>query len=254
MVRNYISKRKETIVLAFRKRVDYFELRERAQQSNRDGFVKEIWIPLNSWFSTHGLQLNKVELGRLSNNNEAISAEEMDKQLKKQIIIDDSSARSAPDLDFDVICSRARDAANISERGWSKLRKAVNPSLKTPLRSTHGTNRYNKLMKAFYTIHPNRFGYYCEPIEKLQFVLEKVFILLGRKLANDTFDLAIFGDGMVVTDTFISTVCFTFKVLNESNLGVSGVYTIGEFYKNYFIGIPHILASKDLSLSINQHF
>ena len=89
-------------------------------------------------------------------------------------------------------------------------------------------NSFKSKMNKFYTILQNSMGYYVEPIEKLTYVLTKIYSKLEKNIQNNTFELFLSGDGMQLTRTMTNSVNFTFKVLNE--MDPNALYILGNFF------------------------
>ena len=83
-------------------------------------------------------------------------------------------------------------------------------------------------MNKFYTILQNSMGYYVEPIEKLTYVLTKIYSKLEKNIQNNTFELFLSGDGMQLTRTMTNSVTFTFKVLYR--MDPNALYVLGNFF------------------------
>ena len=207
------------ITLRLRKRQPFYQTNYANRQKLIDMFVLTMFIPLNIYFKSLGLQIHKIELKKYTTGEPATSS----KEFKKVLTIQESfTAKEIPDY----MCQEARDTANMSERKYNKFRKVVN-QLGGRLASMYSSNLIKTQMSKFYTILPNALGFYVKPKEKVNFVLTKIFEKLGRMIANDTFDLLISGDGLQLTRTHTNTVNFTFKVLNEKD--PSAIYTLGKF-------------------------
>ena len=212
------------IELKLRKRKSFFQTEIRNRDTIIDMLFHLVFIPLNIFFKSMGLQIHNIELRKYTVGEQAISPN----KFKKVLTIRESfDAIAIPDY----VCQEAKDSANMSERKYTKFRKIIN-LLGGRMNSLYGNNKLRRQMEKFYTILPNSLGFYVKPREKVNYVLNKIYEKLNRNVVNDTFDLLISGDGLQLTRTHTNTVSFTFKVLNERDS--AALYTLGNFYLLYF--------------------
>ena len=205
------------IALRLRKRKTFFQTELRNREKLIQIICFTLLFPMNIFLKSLGLQIHKVELKKHEIGEPTISRNEF----RKKLIIQDSFAT----IDIpDYVCQEATDTANMSERKYNKFRKIVN-KLGGRMASMYSKNLLKSQMDDFYTILPNSLGFYVKPIEKVNYVLTKIYQKLIKKINNHTFDLLISGDGFQLTRTHTNAVNFTFKVLNENDS--TALYTLG---------------------------
>ena len=131
------------------------------------------------------------------------------------------------------VAQKAKDEISMSEKKYISFRNNMK-KLRANLPSLYKMNSFKTKMNKFYTILQNSMGYYVEPIEKLTYVLTKIYSKLDGRIQNNTFELFLSGDGMQLTRTMTNSVNFTFKVLNE--MDPNALYILGiSFFENLLI-------------------
>ena len=214
------------IILKLRKRLKHFGTGERNNYKNEDIFFYQIFLPLNIFFKNFGLEINRIELKEY---NSALRQGGETNDLRKKIVIQ---------KEFIVhneafVAQKAKDEISMSEKKYISFRNNMK-KLRANLPSLYKMNSFKTKMNKFYTILQNSMGYYVEPIEKLTYVLTKIYSKLDGRIQNNTFELFLSGDGMQLTRTMTNSVNFTFKVLNE--MDPNALYILGiSFFENLLI-------------------
>ena len=87
---------------------------------------------------------------------------------------------------------------------------------------------FKKKVNQFFSIQNNQHGFYVNAQEKISFVLTKIWERMP--IVNNEFRIHLLGDGCNVSRTRIKIVKFCFKVINEMNDSVTGIYHLGNFF------------------------
>ena len=221
---------KLNLKLALKKRKKFFSL-SRRQRDRVKGELYQLFLKISCVLQSYGLEFNQIELNESNQNSPSMLQDHnAENYIKKKITIERwRTTTNLSKSELSLIGQRAKDRNNLSDRVYSRFTADMNTISKNKLPTLYRINTFKQKMNKFYTIHRNIFGFFVEPIEKIRFVLSKVFEKLHSNIENDTFNLHLSGDGMAITKTHLNCLCFTFKVLNEKDMSCNGLYMLGLF-------------------------
>ena len=223
------------IPIFLRKRMSYFNLKERAQHSVKENLYLKIFFFIEIYLKTFGLQISKIELKKFNGpivthlNNDDLN-ENAKKQsynlFKKKIAI---SEEIIDNVDNILIQQTAKDKANLSNLAYSAYRNRLQ-GINCKMFSAHKLNVFKKKMNQFFIIKSNRIGCFVDCKEKIEYTLKKIyenFTTEKKRALQNTFKIHLSGDGCNITKTKFNIINFTFKVLSENVQNTSGLYTLG---------------------------
>jgi hypothetical protein len=230
------------INLMLRERIKYFNLRRKAQYNVKKNLFFSLFFFLELYLKTFGLQFKYVELvpfneeAQTEFDEDEFNAEAKTAAFKiflKKIKITNFDTR-ADDL---AILQSAKDKANLSYLAYRAFRiklKYVNINIL----SAKKLDSFKKKLNLFFPIFSNSLGCYVSAQGKIRFVIRKIYnqmIQNNIEIRNNFFNVHLSGDGFQLTKTKINLFKFTFKVLNENNNSITGIYHLGKHYQLLFL-------------------
>jgi hypothetical protein len=229
------------INLMLRERVKYFNLGKRAQYYVKKNLFFSLFFFLELYLKTFGLQLNYIEL--VPFNEEAqteFDEEEFNNDAKTiayQLFSKKLKILSADTRDNELtILQNAKDKANLSFLAYRALRiklKYININILSGKR----LDSFKFKLNLFFPIYSNSLGCYVSAQEKIRFVIRKIYNKMIQNnivISNNIFKVHLSGDGFQLTRTKINLFKFTFKILNEKNNSISGIYHLGKLLDFYY--------------------
>ena len=131
--------------------------------------------------------------------------------------------------DIALTVQKARDQINISGKSYLHLKKVFTkiPNVRLP-----GLTRVDQIklkMNKFFEVIQSESGAFVNVQEKIQFILNKIYLTSNKKIENNTFHLRFAGDGAMITKTRIIIMNFTFCVLNQKRSNAESNYILGIF-------------------------
>ena len=219
---------RETIELSLRRRIPYFNLRDKQNEKIK---IKKKLVQFDKFLNSYGLGFEKIEIKRMKPINKFAL------DITEDITVNEAA-----------ICQMARDVALMSEQSYIKFRKRISPIAK--LVSLKKCNAFKKQINQIWPLNieesenpdaddiynpseSNRMGAsIAEPLEKIKFVCSKYLEKLASQtppemVVNNTFRLMICGDGVQITKTHLSLLNICFTLLNDGDLSHKGLYTLG---------------------------
>lgn len=201
------------------------------QRSGRRKIVFKMFSLVVYWFDIYlkslGLQINRLELIPFDGPTELfrdINDDNLKREFKtyrKKIHIQSRFQRINMYEEEAIFLSvKAKQRINMSRVAYQRFVRTINqiPTLRKAdikLHSWYKINCFYERLNIFFPIRHNRMGVYIEPLEKIQFVLKKIFQQLGGQIEESTFNIHLCGDGMCLTRTRVTIINFAFKVMNE---------------------------------------
>ena len=172
------------IPLKIIKRVKYFDfVNETSRCRIKADFIKKIFIYLNIFFNSFGLDLHKIEL------KEQVIGEETSVEKLQRIFTIKKSYENLEKDELPLIIQEAKDKANMSEKNYIRFRKACSKINNLKFPSLFKLNEFKFKLNKFFTIIKNEFGFYVEPEEKIKWILNKVYHKENFKIKNNIFRL-----------------------------------------------------------------
>lgn len=222
--------------LNIRKRDKFFELQNNDSRTRiKKFFFVNYLFYLNIFFKSYGLKINKLELTeyngefeQIDQTNQAINNSYED--FKNVFVIRRENININEDEELFIIQS-ARDIINMSEKAYTSFKNKISPVFSKKLHSLKKINVFKKKLNEFFKVKCDNIknGVYVKPIDKIKFVLKKIYIKLNKNIKNNVFCLHLSGDGLQIAKTNVNLINLTFKVLNENNDSPKGLYTLGKF-------------------------
>jgi hypothetical protein len=194
-----------------RQRTAYFKLNSKKKAAEN---IKKKLKDFNLFLGSFDLTFRRIEIVERENKE----TNNFNMEIKPKHLATDET----------FITQMAKDAANMSEKGYINFRKEANKIQGMRLPPLNRLNTFKKKMNQFFKVHKNQYGAYVSPKDKIEFVLNKIYQNLKKTIVNDTFFLEFCGDGTLLTKTRLNILNFTFNVLNVKDLSFRGHYTLGE--------------------------
>lgn len=200
--------------LNLKKRKNYFECGDRQKCSNRN-LIKSQSENLSTLSQSFGLKIDEFVLSPFKENQ---------KSLPKVTVLPYNS-NGKKKIFRSLI---AKDLANISNRQYNCQRKTLKgiqrmPSLKLI------RNIQNKL-NGFFETKKNKFGFYCNPEQKIKFVCEQ-FLLKNVDFLSQSFKIKLNLDSTTIASNNLLLLIISFNLIDdyENAMNVNGTYILGAF-------------------------
>ena len=197
------------------RRVPYFSLVDKLKEKKK---LKKKLDQFNTYLKSYGLAFNKIQIYKHDINNE----KDFDLEIE---------SKEPAGIDKVALCQTARDVSLMSEKAYNKFRKTINPIAK--IVSLAKCNAYKKKVNEFWAIGNNLYGsFILEPLKKITDVCEKYIDKMGKKtppepVKDNTLNIQLCGDGVMITKTHLNILNFTFSLLNDIDLSLNGFYSLG---------------------------
>jgi hypothetical protein len=208
------------INLNLRKRKNYFQLHEKAKINLKLELYKKIIFYFNLYLNTFGLKIKNLEI-RPFNDKIKLNYEDEDVTEEKKndsfsLFRKKFSIETAANLDMNALSfshQSAKDIASMSNINYLRLRKLLLKNKSCQLQSLKKLDFIKKKLNGVFTIKENSFGWFCDPFQKINFVLNSTKF----KMPDKKIYIHLSGDGLVITRTRFNLVNFCFKILNETD-------------------------------------
>lgn len=209
--------KKNSVVLSLRKRKNYFAITRTARCNCRKEILNKL-SNFNLFLKSIGLQFKCVEIVK---KNEEHDEDFEIKILDKTVTEFKNDTKS---IVMDTL--KACDESNLSERGYLGFKKNIGlPSMPSLAKLRMHKYRLNE----FFDIEKNEYGNYVNVMQKIEYVLKKVYKKDPNLVKNDTFYLKFSGDGTNLTKSSVQLLNFTFTILNDKEMckTSAGNYILG---------------------------
>ena len=231
------------------RRTKYFDLSNRGKQILKENLFLRIFFLVNLYLKSIGLEIERLDLKRFDGDLGDINDEDVSEAIKKnqyrqsfrqKIQIVDTLV----ELNIEqkaLHMQAAKDSANLSRRTYTIFKNKLNHIIfekRSKLLSENKLNTFKIKMNKFYQLKKNSLGYFVDSFEKIKFTLTKILQSLSNQnieIKNNVFNLHLSGDGCSISKTKINIVNFAFKVLNEGDQSLTGLYTLGNCIPYIFI-------------------
>jgi hypothetical protein len=107
---------------------------------------------------------------------------------------------------------------------WRNSNQNIGPSL-------HKLKEIRKVLNSIYPIHKNIFGYYINPMHKIQLVINES-LKLGTFTRHEEINIKLCGDGFNITRSNLKIINISFTVINQGQIAKTAK-------GNYLLGIIH---------------
>ena len=181
--------------IKLRKRKPHFNVNRERRRLNRIEIRKRL-LDFNAFLGSLGLGLN---------SNTPILIEKKDEILRDnsnfRFTISKNQEDDAPDPTTDNAVLKTLnvvDATYLSERNYHKIRTEL--ELQETLPSLYKLKRMKDTFQKYFELEKNDFGYFLKyPLQKVEFVLKKIFEKNLDIIGDETIYIKLSGDGKVLT-------------------------------------------------------
>lgn len=207
---------------------------KRSQNRIKKQLFSQIFYFIELYLHSFGLKINKLELIESNEPNENVQTdkETIDRaylDFRKKFSIDTLENENLNPDSHLMILQSARDEANMSAIGYCRFRNKINQILGSyKLKSIQKVNLFKFKLNRFFDIYNNDLGCYVNTKNKIDFTLKKIYEKLNGIIQDNTFNLHLSGDGMIVSKTNLNIITFVFRCLNENSSESNGLYTLGK--------------------------
>jgi hypothetical protein len=217
--------RQDQIILPVRrqrKRVSYFNLREKTQKRLNRKDIRKLLIPAQDFCKKIGLRIESVEIRKI---------QQIELPIKLNILNTDPLDEEILKLEHALKALEGKDISNLSDNNYKIL--TDNLSFADPLNLIPNKFRVKNMRQELdnlIQIHESCNGVFFDPREKLEWVCKRFFDEQGGIIDDNTFYIKLAGDGTTLTKANVTLLNFTFTVINDilKAKSVHGNYALGK--------------------------
>lgn len=212
-------------------RTFFFLLSKRSRDRIKKQLFSSIFFFIDIYLNSFGLKIKKLELVESNENINNIQTDKasIDRKYKnfKKIFLFENSENDNDNPERQLmLLQNARDEGNMSAVSYSRFRNRINRILGSyKLKHIKKVDLFKYKFNKFFKIYSNDFGCYVNARDKIDFTLTKIYRKLNGSITNNTFNLHLSGDGLVISKTNLNIITFVFSCINENN--DKGLYTLG---------------------------